>query len=38
MNKEFDGIKGRLVHRMAGLSKSSQDVGINEVIHSPRPE
>ena len=36
-HKQFDGIEGRLVHRMAGLGKPSQDVGIHEVVHSPRP-
>lgn len=35
--EEFHGIKNRLMHFVAGLSKPSQDVGIKKVVHSPRP-
>jgi hypothetical protein len=37
MDEAFDSIEGRLVHRMAWLGEPSQDVGINKIIHSPRP-
>jgi hypothetical protein len=36
-NEKFSGIKRRLVHRMPGLCKPGQDVGIHQVVHSPRP-
>jgi hypothetical protein len=34
----FDGVKAHLVHRVTGLGQANQDIRINEVVHSPRPE
>ena len=37
-DEAFHGIEGRLMHRMAGFGQPAQDVGIDQIIHSPRPE